>query len=148
MKQHSVPRSLHGGQACRGSSCCQHDLTVGVEQRQSHEGQIHPVEHAVLVIDGSVAKEKRVVAKNGGVEETWRLVDDGNEEVCDGWGGGEDEDDTDVEESARDGANLDVVQGEADGDVAFHGHAGQDERRGAGGEDCRHDLREPVVLWW
>lgn len=142
MKQHSVPRFLHRGQAHGGGSRRQHDLAVGVEQRQSHEGQVHPVKHTVLVVDGSVAKEKRVVTKNAGVEETQRLVDDGDEEVGDGRRGGEDEDDADEEDGARDRAHLAVVQREADGDVALQGHASQEERGGAGGEDCCHDLRE------
>lgn len=120
----------------------QHDLAVGVEQRQGHKRQVDPIKHTVLVVDGLVAEEERVVAKDGGVEETQRLVDDGDEEVGDGRGGGEDEDDTDEEEGARDGAHLAVVQGEADGDVALHRHAGQDEGGGAGGEDRCHDLRE------
>lgn len=121
--------------------CRQHDLAVGVEQRQSHKGQVDPVKHTVLVVDGPVAEEERVVAKNGGVEETQRLIDDGDEEVGDGRRGGEDEDDADEEEGARDGAHLAVVQGEADGDVTLHRHTGQDERGGAGGEDRCHDLR-------
>lgn len=83
-----------------------------------------------------------MVAENGGSEETQRLVDEGDEEVGCGRGGGEDEDDADKEEGARDCAHLAVVQREADGDVALHCHAGQDERGGAGGEDRRHDLRE------
>lgn len=121
--------------------CRQHDLAVGVEQRQSHKGQVDPVKHTVLVVDGPVAEEERLVAKNGGVEETQRLVDDGDEEVGDGRRGGEDENDADEEEGARDGAQLAVVQGEADGDVTLHRHTGQDERGGAGGEDRCHDLR-------
>ncbi len=82
-----------------------------------------------------------MVAKNGGMEETRRLVDDGDEKVRDGRGSGEDEDDTDEEEGTRDGAHLAVVQGEADGDVALHRHASQDERGGTGGDDRCHNLR-------
>lgn len=121
--------------------CCEHDLTVGVEQRQSHEGQVHPIKNTVLVVDGVVAKEEGVVAEDGGAERSRRFVDDSDEEVRDGRSGSEDEDDANEKEGARDGAYLAVVQGEADGDVALHGHAGQDERGGAGGEDGRHDLR-------
>lgn len=87
VKQHGVPCPFHGHQACRGSSCSQHDLTVGVEQRQSHKGEVHPVKHTVLVVDRSVAKQKRVVTKNRRVEETWRFIDYGDEQVGDGWSG-------------------------------------------------------------
>lgn len=87
-----------------------------------------------------------MVTKNSGVEEAWRLLDDGDEEVGDGRGGGEDVDDTDEEGGAGDRAHLIVVKGVADGDVALHSHAGQDEGGGAGGEDGRHDLR--VEQWW
>lgn len=142
MQQHRLPRPVHRGQARGGGPRRQHDLTVGVEQRQSHKGQVRPVKHAVLVVDGLVPKEERVVAEDGGVEESWRLLEDGDEQVCDGRRGGEGEDDADEEEGAGDGAHVAVVQGEADGDVALHGHAGQDEGGGACGEDRCHDLRE------
>lgn len=142
VQQHGVPRSAHRGQARGGRPRRQHDLTVGVEQRERHAGQVHPVKHTVLVVDGPVAKQERVVAENGGVEESLRRVDDGDEEVGDGRRGGEDEDGADEEEGARDGAHLAVVQGGADGDVALHRHAGQDERGGAGGEHRSHDLRK------
>lgn len=69
MKHDSISRSVHRGQARWGSSCCQHDPAVGVEQRQSYTGQVHPVKHTVLVVDGALAEEKRVVAENSGVEE-------------------------------------------------------------------------------
>lgn len=108
MKQHSVPGSLHRRQAGGGSSSRQHDLAVRVEQRQRHEGQVGPIKHTVLVVDGAVTKEKRVVTKNGGVEDT-RLLDNCDQEVSDGRGGGEDEDYADEDEGARDGAHLAVV---------------------------------------
>lgn len=146
MKQHSVPRSVHWSQACWGSSCCQHDLTVGVDQRQSHKGEVGSIKHTVLVVDGLVTKEKWVVAKNGCVEETGRLFDDGDEEVCDRWCASEEEDATDEQEGARDCAHLAVVQRETDGDVALHSHAGKDERGGTCGENCCHDLREAKRL--
>lgn len=95
-----------------------------------------------------MAKDKRVVTKNIPVEETNRLVDDGDEKVRDGWSSGEDEDDTDEDEGARDSAHLAVVQGEADRDVALHGHAGQDERGGTGGEDCCHNLKATQGQGW
>lgn len=141
MEQHSVSRSLHRGQTSRSSLGREHYLTVGVEKSQSHEGQINPVKHTVLIVDGRVAEEQRVVAEDGGVEEGKRLVDDGDEQVCEGGRGGEDEDDEDEEEGAWDGAHVDVVHREADGEVTLQRHAGQDERRGAGGEDRRHYLR-------
>lgn len=123
----------------------QHDLTVGVEQHQSHEGQVDAIEHAVLVVDGAVTEEQRVVAKDGAAEEPGGLVDDGDEQVRDGRHDGEQEDAANQQEGAGDGAYLAVVQREADGDVALHRHAGQDERRGAGGEDGHRDLRETEV---
>lgn len=89
-----------------------------------------------------------MVAKNCSLEEIWRLFYDGDEEVCDRWRGGEEEDDTDEEEGARDGAHLTVVQGEADRDVALHGHAGQNERGGARGENGCRDLREAKRWCW
>lgn len=119
----------------------QHDFAVGVDQREGHEGQVDAVEHTVLIVDGAVAEEQRVVAEDGGVEEAGRLMDQSDQEVGEGRRGGEDEDDPDQEEGARDGAHLAVVQREADGDVALHRHAGQDQGGGAGGEDRRHDLR-------
>lgn len=82
-----------------------------------------------------------MVTKNLGVEETRRLLEDRDEEVGDGRGDGEDEDNADEEESARDVTHLAVVQRETDGDVALHSHASQDERGGARGEDRCHDLR-------
>lgn len=88
---------------------CQHDLAVGVEQREGDEGQVDPVEHTVLVVDGAVAEEQRVVAEDGGVEEAQGLVDHGDEEVGERRHGGEDEDGADQEEDARDGAHLAVV---------------------------------------
>lgn len=120
----------------------QHDLTVGVEQRQSHEGQVDAVKHTVLVVDGAVAEEQRVVAENAAVEEGGGLVHDGDEQIGDGWRDGEQQDAADQQEGAGDGAHLAVVQREADGDVALHRHAGQDQRGGAGGEHRRHDLKE------
>lgn len=145
MQQHGVPGSLHRRQAGGRSSSCQHDPAVGVEQRQGHEGQEDTVEHAVLVVDGRVAEQKAVVTEDGGLEDTRGLFDDGDEQVCDGRSGGEDEDDTDEEEGAADGAHLAVVQREADGDEALQSHAGQDERGGAGGEDRRHHLRTEEI---
>lgn len=121
--------------------CCQHDLTVGIEQRQSHKGQVDPIKYTVLVVDGVVAKEEGVVAEDGRVEQRRGFVDDSDEEVRDGRSGGEDEDDTNEKEGTRDGAYLAVVQREADGDVALYSHASQDKRGGACGEDRCHDLR-------
>lgn len=89
-----------------------------------------------------------MVAKNGSLEEIWRLLDNGDEEVCDRWRDDEKEDDADEEEGARDGAHLAIVQGEADRGVALHGHAGQDERGGACGENGCHDLREAKRWCW
>ena len=74
MKQHSVPGPLHRGQARRGGSSRQHDPAVGVEQRQSHEGQVHPVKHTVLVVDEAVAEQQRLVAEHGAVEEVGGLL--------------------------------------------------------------------------
>lgn len=120
----------------------QHDLTVGVEQRQSHEGQVDAIKHTVLVVDGAVAEEERVVAKDAAVEESGGLVNDGDEQIRDGRRDGKQQDVADQQEGAGGGAHLAVVQREADGDVALHRHARQDERGGAGGEHGHHDLKE------
>lgn len=120
----------------------QHDLTVGVEQRQRHEGQVDAVKDAVLVVGGAVAEEEGVVAEDAAAEEGGGLVDHGDEQIGDGRGDGEQQDAADQQEGAGGGAHLAVVQREADGDVTLQRHAGQDERGGAGGEHGHQDLRE------
>lgn len=89
-----------------------------------------------------------MVAKNGALEEIWRLPDDGYEEVCDRWCDDKEEDGADKEKRARDCAHLAVVQGEADSNVALHGHASEDERGGARGGNGCHDLREAKRRCW
>lgn len=140
MQQDGVPGPVDRGQAGGGGPRRQHDPAVGVEQREGHGGQVQPVEHAVLVVDGGVAEEQRVVTENGALEEGRGLCEGADEEVCGRGGGREDEDDADEEERAAHRARLAVVEGKADGDEALHGHAGEDERGGAGGEHRRHDL--------
>lgn len=50
-----------------------------------------------------------MVTKYGLVEELWRLLDYGDEEVSDRRGGSEDEDDTDEEDGAGHCAHVAVV---------------------------------------
>lgn len=147
MEQHRVPGPPDGGQARRGRVRRQHDLAVGVEQCQNHEGQVDPVKHAVLVVAGAVAEEQRVVTEDAAVEEGGALVEDGDEQVGDGRRCGEKQDAADQQQGAGGGEHLAVVQREADGDVALHRHPSQDERGGAGGEHGHHDLEERQQRW-
>ena len=140
VQQHGVACPLDRGQRGGGGLGGHHDLTVGVQQCQRHKGQVAAVEHAVLVVDGAVTEQQRVVAEHGRVEELWRLLGQGDEEVGERGGGREEEDDPDEDEGAAHGADVAVVHGVADGEVALHGHARQDERGGAGGEHRRHHL--------
>lgn len=83
-----------------------------------------------------------MITKNGGLEETWRFLDNSDDEVCDGWRDGEEEDGTDEEYGTWDSAHVAVVQWKADRDVSLHSHTSQGERGGARGDNCCHDLRE------
>lgn len=64
-----------------------------------------------------------MVTKNGLVEETRRLLEDGDEEVSDWRGGSKEEDDPYEVEGAGHCAQVGVAQGDADGDEALHSHA-------------------------
>lgn len=109
MKQHRVPGSPHRCQTGRGSLCCQHDLTVGVEQCEGHKREIQPIKHTVLVIDRRIGEDNRVVTENDPVEETRRLFERDDEEVSDWRDGSQDKDDPDKEEGAGHRAHVAVV---------------------------------------
>lgn len=87
----------------------QHDLAVGVEQCQNHEGQVDSVKHAVLVVAGAVAEEQRVVTEDAAVEEGGALMEDGDEQVGDGRRCSEQQDATDQQQGACGGEHLAVV---------------------------------------
>ena len=58
MQQHGVACPLDGRQCGGGGLGGHHDLTVGVQQRQSHKGQVAAVKHTVLVVDGAVPEQQ------------------------------------------------------------------------------------------
>lgn len=87
VQQHGVASLAHRRQAGGSGARRQHDLAVGVEQRQRHARQVDAVEGAVLVVDGAVAEEQRVVAEDGAAEEVRWLVRQRQQQVAEGWRG-------------------------------------------------------------
>lgn len=133
MEQDRVSSLLHRHQVRGGCPRRQHNLAVGVEQCQKDEGEVDAVEGTVLVVDGAVTEEQRVVAENGRLEEGGGLFGQAYEEVGEGGRSTQDQNDPRQPEGALDGAHVTIVQGEADGDVTLDGHAGKDEGGGARG---------------
>lgn len=82
-----------------------------------------------------------MVAENGRVEEQWWFFGDSDEKIGERRSEAQEEDHPDDPHGACDCADVAVVEREADGYVALQGHAGQDERCGAGGHHSGHDQR-------
>lgn len=82
-----------------------------------------------------------MIAENGCVEELWWFFGHSNEKIGKGGSEAKEEYDPDDPHGACDRADVAVMEGETDGDVALQGHAGQDERGGTCGRHSGHDQR-------
>lgn len=80
-----------------------------------------------------------MIAENGCVEEQWWFFGHGDEKISDGGSEAQEEYDPDHPHGACDSADVAVMEGEADGDVALQGHASKDERGGARGRHSGQD---------
>lgn len=82
-----------------------------------------------------------MIAEYGCVEEQWWFFGDSDEKIGERRSEAQEEYHPDDPHGACHCADVAVMEREADGDVALQGHAGQDERGGAGGRHSGHDQR-------
>lgn len=139
MQQDGVPGPLSRCLLCGKRSGGIQDPQVGEDQGEEDTGEVDDVKDQAFGGQDGVLKDVLPQAEDRQVEEAQRLGGQRDKEVGDVRRDRDEPDQADDHVGAAGSADLRVSQGLTDGDVTFHGHAGQADWRVPGGEDSHQD---------